>query len=72
MPVSARLELGKPHGHGAQPRWRIGTRWKAMTQPSSSDIGLLSDLISAPVSGHPGRRLHNNGFEPGKGKQFTT
>ena len=28
--------------------------------------------MSVPVSGHPGRRLHNNGFEPGKGKQFTT
>ena len=44
MPVSARLELGKPHGHGAQPRWGIGTRWKAMTQPLSSDIGVTQRL----------------------------
>lgn len=44
MPVSARLVLGRPHGHGAQPRWGIGTHWKAMTEPLSSVIGVTQRL----------------------------
>ncbi len=72
MPASARLELGMPHGHGAQPRWETGTRWKAMARASSSAMRVTQQLDTVLVSGHPGRRLHNNESEPGKGKQFTT